>query len=158
MHTSNLPCSLYIDHSCIAHKCSSSNLHWLKRHHQTLLYNKSLKVRFETYQLIHKQTCAALCLWSETKNQAGNQSILKSKQTYTPRSWVSEPLWRWCLQSQASIKPFSRWFNKVVLYSRKSILTEILYPSVASGISVVTKRGGEKKTPTLRRNEGFKPT
>jgi hypothetical protein len=29
---------------------------------------------------------------------------------------------------------------------------------VASGISVVTKRGGEKKTPTLRRNEGFKPT
>jgi hypothetical protein len=46
-----------------------------------------------------------------------------------------------------------------VLYSRKSILTsEILYPSVASGISEVTKRGKKQKKPTLRRNEGFKPT
>jgi hypothetical protein len=62
-------------------------------------------------------------------------------------------------ESQASIKPFSRQFNKVVLYSRKSILTtEILYPSVASGISVVTKRGKKQKKPTLRRNEGLKPT
>jgi hypothetical protein len=37
-----------------------------------------------------------------------------------------------------------------VVYSRKSILTtEILYPSVASGISEVTKRGKKNKRSQL---------